>query len=183
MEVMIHRSADVQTQRIGEGTRVWQSVVILPGAQIGRNCNVCSHVFIENDVKIGDDVTIKCGVQLWDGITVLDRVFIGPNATFVNDPLPRSKNHAKPLSRTLVMEGASIGANATILCGVQIGRYAIIGAGAVLTKNVGDYELWFGNPARHRGFVSADGEPVGFDMRGRESGRHYRFTEGGLVEK
>lgn len=133
---MIHPLSDVQTTDIGENTRIWQFVVVLSGAKIGKDCNICSHVFIENDVEIGDGVTVKCGVQLWDGTTVEDGVFIGPNVTFCNDKYPKSGNKNFTLMRTVVKRGASIGANATILPGVTIGENALIGAGATITKDV-----------------------------------------------
>jgi len=126
---------------IGENTSVWQFCVILPGAVIGDNCNICSHCFLENNVKIGNNVTIKCGVQIWDGIIVEDDVFIGPNVTFCNDKYPVSKNKDFNLQGIVVRKGASIGANATILPGVEIGEYSIIGAGAIITKNVSPHEL------------------------------------------
>lgn len=144
----IHKSSDVQTMSIGPETKVWQFCVILPGAKIGSNCNINSHCFIENDVVIGNNVTIKCGVQLWDGIIIEDGVFIGPNATFTNDKYPKSKNVNFELQKTLIKKGASIGANATILCGITIGEGAMIGAGSVVTKDVPAGEIWFGNPAR-----------------------------------
>jgi acetyltransferase-like isoleucine patch superfamily enzyme len=144
----IHPSSDVQSKQIGEGTRVWQYVVILPGAVIGRDGNICSHCFIENKVVVGDRVTVKCGVQLWDGITLEDDVFVGPNATFTNDREPRSRNASATLLPTLVKKGASIGANATILPGLTIGEGAIVGAGAVVTKDVPPHTLVVGNPAR-----------------------------------
>ncbi len=146
--MLIHPSSDVQSKQIGEGTRVWQYVVILPGAIIGRDCNICSHCFIENKVSVGDRVTVKCGVQLWDGITLEDDVFIGPNVTFTNDLEPRSRNAAAKLLPTLVKKGASIGANATILPGITIGEGAMVGAGAVVTKDVPPKTLVVGNPAR-----------------------------------
>jgi acetyltransferase-like isoleucine patch superfamily enzyme len=146
--MFIHPSSDVQSKQIGEGTRVWQYVVILPGAVIGRDGNICSHCFIENKVVIGDRVTVKCGVQLWDGVTLEDDVFVGPNATFTNDLNPRSRNAAATLLPTLVKKGASIGANATILPGLTIGEGAMVGAGAVVTKDVPPRTLVVGNPAR-----------------------------------
>ena len=146
--MFIHPSSDVQSKQIGEGTRVWQYVVILPGAIIGRDCNICSHCFIENKVSVGDRVTVKCGVQLWDGITLEDDVFIGPNVTFTNDLEPRSRNAAAKLLPTLVKKGASIGANATILPGITIGEGAMIGAGAVVTKDVPPEVTVVGNPGR-----------------------------------
>jgi UDP-2-acetamido-3-amino-2,3-dideoxy-glucuronate N-acetyltransferase len=147
----IHEKAEVQTDSIGNETRVWQFSIILKGARIGNNCNINSHCFIENDVVVGDNVTIKCGVQLWDGITIEDNVFIGPNVTFTNDKYPRSKNYPEAFSRTKIMRGASIGANSTILDGITIGSNAMIGAGSVVTHDVPSGELWFGNPARKRG--------------------------------
>lgn len=181
METMIHPLADVQCRNIGHGTRIWQYVVILERAHIGNNCNVCSHVLIENDVLIGNEVTIKSGVQIWDGVTIDDRVFIGPNVTFINDRTPRSKHYAKPIGRTWIGKGASIGGNATLMCGIKVGDHAMIGAGAVVTKDVGRHELWYGNPAFRRGYVSADGDPIGLDFRSKQSGRKYSFTDGGLV--
>jgi len=144
----IHPSSDVQSKQIGEGTRVWQYVVILSGAVIGRDGNICSHCFIENQVVVGDRVTVKCGVQLWDGVTLEDDVFVGPNVTFTNDLAPRSRNAAAQLLPTLVKKGASIGANATILPGLTIGEGAMVGAGAVVTKDVPPRTLVVGNPAR-----------------------------------
>ena len=146
--MFIHPSSDVQAKQIGEGTRVWQYVVILPGAVIGRDGNICSHCFIENKVILGDRVTVKCGVQLWDGVTLEDDVFVGPNATFTNDLQPRSRNSAAQLLPTVVKKGASIGANATILPGLTIGEGAMVGAGAVVTKDVPALTLVVGNPAR-----------------------------------
>jgi acetyltransferase-like isoleucine patch superfamily enzyme len=146
--MFIHPSSEVQSKQIGEGTRVWQYVVILPGAVIGRDGNICSHCFIENKVIVGDRVTVKCGVQLWDGITLEDDVFVGPNATFTNDLHPRSRNASATLLSTTVKKGASIGANATILPGLTIGEGAMVGAGAVVTKDVPPRTLVVGNPAR-----------------------------------
>lgn len=144
----IHALADVQSPHIGEGTSVWQFVVVLAGARIGKNCNLCAQVFVENDVLVGDNVTVKCGVQLWDGVTLEDDVFIGPNATFTNDPFPRSKVYPEKFGRTVVKKGASIGANATILPGVTIGECALVGAGSVVTKDVPADTVVVGNPAR-----------------------------------
>lgn len=148
---LLHPLADVQSPHIGQRTRVWQFSVVLAGARIGADCNINAQVFIENDVRIGDRVTVKCGVQLWDGLTVEDDVFIGPNVTFTNDPTPRSKRYPVSFQRTLIERGASIGANATILGGLRIGAGALIGAGSVVTRDVPAGELWVGNPARSRG--------------------------------
>ena len=145
---MIHPLSDVQSTKIGEGTRVWQFVVILPGAEIGSDCNICSHCLIENDVVLGDRVTVKSGVQLWDGLRVGDDVFIGPNATFTNDRHPRSGRRDFELIRTTLADGCSIGAGAVVLPGVRVGRGAMVGAGAVVTKDVPDGVAVIGNPAR-----------------------------------
>lgn len=147
----IHEKAEVQTQIIGDETKVWQYSIILAGAKIGANCNINAHCFIENDVIIGNNVTVKCGVQLWDGITLEDDVFIGPNATFTNDKYPRSKMYPDEFIRTIIKKKAAIGANATILCGITIGENAMIGAGSVVTKDVPAGELWYGNPAKSHG--------------------------------
>lgn len=133
---MIHPLSDVQSKDIGENTNIWQFCVVLPKAKIGKNCNICSHVFIENDVVIGDNVTVKCGVQIWDGMIIEDDVFIGPNVTFCNDRYPKSRNKDWKLEPVIIKKGASIGANATILPGVTIDKGALIGAGAIVTKDV-----------------------------------------------
>jgi len=143
----IHGLSDVQSNCIGKGTCVWQYVVVLQKAKIGKDCNICSHCFIENDVVIGDRVTIKNGVQIWDGLRIEDDVFIGPNVTFTNDMYPRSKGDFK-LQETRIEAGASIGANATILPGLTIGKKSMVAAGAVVTKDVPPGALVMGNPAK-----------------------------------
>lgn len=143
-----HSLADVQCQNIGDGTRIWQFCVVLPEAKIGCNCNICAHVLIENDVIIGDDVTVKSGVQLWDGLRVENNVFIGPNVTFTNDKFPRSKHYPERFLSTIVKQGASIGGGAVILPGITIGEEAMVGAGAVVTRSVPDRAIVVGNPAR-----------------------------------
>jgi len=155
---MIHKFADVQSTKIGENTKIWQFCVVLKNATIGKNCNINANVFIENDVLIGDNVTIKSGVQIWDGIILENNVFIGPNVTFTNDFLPRSKQYPHSFLQTLVKCGASIGANSTIIAGIVIGEYAMIGAGSVVTKNINNNELWYGNPAKFRGYVCNCGQ-------------------------
>lgn len=144
----IHALADVQSENIGSGTRIWQFVVILAGAKIGSDCNFNAHTLVENNVVVGNRVTVKSGVFLWDGLRVEDDVFIGPNATFTNDKFPRSKQYPDAFQPTVLGEGCSIGANATILGGVTIGAGALIGAGSVVTRDVPPGELWVGNPAR-----------------------------------
>ena len=153
MSTTIHKLADVTSEAIGDGTRIWQYVVILPGARIGADCNICSHVFIENDVVVGDRVTIKCGVQLWDGLRVGNDVFIGPNATFTNDLFPRSKKYPDRYLETIIEDRASIGAGAVILPGLTIGAGALVAAGAVVTKGVAPRSLVCGNPAKHVRFI------------------------------
>lgn len=144
----IHPLADVQTDQIGEGTTVWQFCVILKGAKIGANCNINALILIENDVILGNNVTVKSGVQLWDGMRVEDNVFIGPNATFTNDRMPRSKVYPEQFSEITLKRGSSIGANATLLPGITVGIEAMVGAGAVVTKDVPDYAVVVGNPAK-----------------------------------
>lgn len=141
MSFFIHPLSDVSSEKIGDNTRIWQFSVILEQAIIGENCNICAHTLIENDVIIGNNVTIKSGVFLWDGITIEDDVFIGPNATFTNDKKPKSKQYPDHFLSTLVEKGASIGANATILPGLKIGRYSLVGAGAVVTKDVAEFSI------------------------------------------
>lgn len=151
--VHVHPQALCESTSVGSGTRIWAFAHVLPDAVIGEGCNVCDGVFIENDVVVGDRVTIKCGVQLWDGLRVGDDVFIGPNATFTNDPFPRSRQRPATFATTVVEAWASIGANATILPGIRIGRHAMVGAGAVVTKDVPPNAKVTGNPARIIGYV------------------------------
>lgn len=148
-----HPQALVESRRIGPRTRIWAFAHVLPGAAIGADCNVCDHVFIENDVFVGDRVTIKSGVQLWDGVTLEDDVFVGPNVTFTNDDFPRSRRRPARFERTVVKAGASIGANATLLPGVTVGRLAMVGAGAVVTYDVPANAIVVGNPAYIRGYA------------------------------
>lgn len=154
--IFIHPLSDVQSTQIGDGTRVWQFAVILKNARIGRDCNICAHTLIENDVLIGDSVTVKSGVYIWDGTTIEDRVFIGPCVAFTNDKLPRSKVYPPQFSRILIKHNASIGANATLLPGVTIGQFAMVGAGSVVTRDVPDYAVVVGNPARIVRYIEKD---------------------------
>ena len=154
MQFYKHPQSLVESEKIGENTRIWAFVHILPGAVIGSDCNICDHVFVENDVIIGDRVTIKCGVQLWDGVRIEDDVFVGPNVTFTNDRFPRSKQHPEKFLETTIKKGASIGASATILPGLTVGKNAMVGAGAVVTKDVPQNAIVVGNPAYITGYIS-----------------------------
>src|SRR5437660_2711622 len=155
MSFFVHPNALCESLQVGAGTRIWAFAHVLPGARIGSDCNVCDHVFVENDVVIGDRVTIKSGLQLWDGVRLDDDVFVGPNATFTNVPFPRSKHRPATFTPTLICRNASIGANATILPGVTIGRDAMVGAGAVVTRSVPPHAIVAGNPARIVGYVDS----------------------------
>ena len=157
-DFFVHPNGLCESRSIGARTRVWAFAHILPGAVIGEDCNICDHVFIENDVHLGDRVTIKCAVQLWDGVELGDDVFVGPNATFTNDLFPRSRQKPAEYARTRVMDGASIGANATILAGTTIGTNSMVGAGAVVTRSVPPHAIVVGNPARIVGYVGAQPE-------------------------
>ena len=152
-DFFVHPNALCETAAVGAGTRIWAFAHILSGAKLGRDCNICDGVFVENDVVVGDRVTVKCGVQLWDGITVEDDVFVGPNATFTNDRFPRSKVYPKSFLRTVLRRGASIGANATLLPGIEVGIGAMVGAGAVVTRSVPPNAIVVGNPARIVGYT------------------------------
>jgi UDP-2-acetamido-3-amino-2,3-dideoxy-glucuronate N-acetyltransferase len=160
VKYFVHPQALCESKAVGAGTRVWAFAHVLPGARIGRDCNICDGTFIENDVRLGDRVTVKCGVQLWDGMRVEDDVFIGPNATFANDHFPRSKRPPKKFLETVLHAGASIGANATVLPGLSVGRSAMVGAGAVVVTSVPAYAIVAGNPARIVGYCDAGPRPM-----------------------
>lgn len=155
MSAFVHPQGICESHEVGENTRIWAFSHVLRGARIGSDCNICDHVFIENDVIVGNRVTVKSGVQLWDGIELEDDVFVGPNATFTNDAFPRSKQYPPAFARTVVKHGASIGANATILPGLTIGERAMVGAGAVVVRSVPPNAIVSGNPARILGYVDA----------------------------
>jgi len=150
-----HPQALVESEDIGPGTRIWAFAHVLPGARIGAGCNICDHAFIETGVVLGNNVTVKNGVAIWQGVTIEDNVFLGPNCVLTNDPNPRAyiKKSGAALQTTLIRANATVGANATILCGVSIGRYAFIGAGAVVLRTVPDFALMVGNPARQVGWM------------------------------
>jgi acetyltransferase-like isoleucine patch superfamily enzyme len=160
MGFFVHPQGICESTQVGDGSRIWAFAHVLPGARIGADANINDHVFIENDVVLGDRVTIKSGVQLWDGIRLEDDVFVGPNASFSNDPFPRSKRPPQEFSVTVVEHGASIGAGAVILPGIRIGAAAMVGAGAVVTKDVPAGAVVVGNPARISGYVDDDARKV-----------------------
>lgn len=153
-DVFVHERALCETDAVGPGTRIWANAHVLAGASIGADCNICDGVFIEGRAVIGSRVTVKCGVQVWDGVELGDDVFVGPNATFTNDRFPRSRVWLDEYARTKVYAGASIGANATVLPGLEIGRCAMIGAGAVVTRSVPAHAIVAGNPARIIGYAN-----------------------------
>ncbi|PRD65981.1 WxcM-like domain-containing protein [Malikia granosa] len=173
-DYFIHPLADVSSELIGDGSRIWQYVVLLSRATIGRECNICAHCLIEGDVVIGDRVTVKSGVQLWDGLRVGNDVFIGPNASFANDRFPRSRRKPEKFLQTILEDGASIGAGAVILPGITIGANAMVAAGAVVTRSVPPNAVVVGNPARIVGYVDAEQEASGYLSADRR--------ETGLVE-
>lgn len=181
---MIHPLADVKSNRIGENTSIWQFAIILEGAIIGSNCNINCHTFIENDVVIGNNVTVKSGIYLWDGITIEDDVFLGPNVVFTNDIYPRSKQQVT-FKKTIISKGASIGANSTILGGVTIGKYALTGIASVITRDVPDHALVYGSPAMIKGWVDDKGRKLN-EEEGRyisEDGEVYEMTNSGLSKQ
>ncbi len=180
--VFVHAHAIVESEDIGAGTRVWAFAHVMKGARIGTGCNIGDHAFVESGVSLGNDVTVKNGVSIWDGVEIGNSVFIGPNVAFTNDIRPRSKVYHAEVARTRINDGASFGANSTILP-VTIGKYAMIGAGAVVTKAVRDFELVVGNPARHAGWVSRTGERLSF-VNGKASseGEEYLLRDDGHVE-
>ena len=160
-DYFVHEQGICESNQVGKDTRVWAFAHVLPGARIGSECNVCDHVFIENDVILGNRVTLKCGVQLWDGIRIEDDVFIGPNVTFTNDRFPRSKQYPDEFLKTTVHKGASIGANATLLPGISVGQHAMVGAGSVVTQSVPPYAIVVGKPATIVGYVNSIKEDEG----------------------
>lgn len=174
--VFVHPLGCNESRRVGAGTRIWAFAHVLPGARIGRNCNICDHVFIEGGVVLGDNVTVKCGVQLWDGLRIGDGVFIGPNATFTNDPFPRSRRRLARYPETRLESGCSIGANATILPGLVVGRQAMVGAGAVVTQSVPPFAIVTGNPARITGYVGAADRKAARRTRGVPADRPLQET-------
>jgi UDP-2-acetamido-3-amino-2,3-dideoxy-glucuronate N-acetyltransferase len=179
-----HETALVESDQIGAGTRIWAYSHVMRGAVIGENCNICDHSFIESGAILGNNVTIKNGVSVWNKVKIEDGVFLGPNAALTNDLWPRSRNSDWQASETLIEKGATVGANATVVCGIRIGAYAMIGAGAVVTRDVPSYAICYGNPARVRGWVCACANKL--DFRSSESecskcGSWYRKADGEVM--
>ena len=167
---MVHPLSDCKCKNIPESTNIWQFCVVFPNAKIGKNCN--HNCLIENEVVIGDNCTIKCGVQLWDGIELEDNVMIGANCTFTNDLYPRAKNKDWKLLKTKICKGASVGAGSVILPGLTIGSHAMIGAGSVVTKDIPRNTLWMGNPAQMKGYITKDNQTLDLQLRDKDGNIH-----------
>lgn len=182
----VHPAALVETDRIGEGTRIWAFAHVMKDVTIGRRCNVGDHAFVESHVTLGDDVTVKNGVSIWQHVHIGSRVFVGPNAVFTNDRFPRNPHPVFDAEETFVEDGVSIGANATIVCGVRLGRFALVGAGSVVTRDVPQHALVLGNPARRRGWVCECARPLPAANGGQAAcghcGRRYAVTADGVRE-
>ena len=161
-EYFVHEKALCETGLVGKGSRIWAFSHVMENVVIGKDCNIGGHVFVESGVKIGNNVTVKNGISIWNGVEIEDDVFLGPNCVLTNDLLPRSKGYTENI-RTLIKKGSSIGANATILCGITLDEYSMIGAGAVVTKSVSPFSLVVGNPAKFKYFVSIKGDKLVFD--------------------
>jgi acetyltransferase-like isoleucine patch superfamily enzyme len=161
-DIFIHNSAIVSDDaKIGKGTKIWVNAQIREESKIGENCIISKDTYIDRGVQIGNNCKIQNGVSIYSGVVVEDDVFIGPNATFTNDKIPRAFNSKWKITPTIIKKGASIGANATIVCGVTIGEYAMVGAGAVVTKDVKPFSLVVGNPAKHQYYINKMGNRVG----------------------
>ena len=182
-DVFVHEQGICEADEVGRGTRIWAFAHVLPGARIGAECNICDGVFIEGGARVGDRVTIKSGVQLWDGVVLEDDVFVGPNATFTNDPFPRSRQWLEEYPKTVVGHGASIGANATILPGLEIGRGAMVGAGAVVTRPVPPNAIVSGNPARIHGYAETPASSSEPTQASHEPGREMLGVGGSHLER
>jgi acetyltransferase-like isoleucine patch superfamily enzyme len=175
----IHPTAICESKNIGKNTRIWAFAHILKDVTVGEDCNLCDYTFVENGVSIGNRVTIKNGISIWNGVTIEDDVFLGPNCVLTNDIYPRSRVYHQENIKTLFRQGASIGANATVLCGIVLGRYCMVGAGSVVTKDVPDYALVVGSPAKFRYWISKNGEKLVFNSGNYakdSTGNGYKLT-------
>lgn len=184
-DVYVHPKGINDSERVGTGTRIWAYAHVMKGAVIGEHCNIGECSFVEAGAVLGSHVTVKNGVSVWDRVTTEDYVFLGPNAVLTNDPFPRShpdyKGHPEKWLPTLLREGATVGANATIICGHTLGRWCFVGAGAVVTRDVPSHGLVVGSPARLIGWVCRCGRRLPEDLTCTECGRAFRKGEGGLV--
>jgi UDP-2-acetamido-3-amino-2,3-dideoxy-glucuronate N-acetyltransferase len=181
-----HPQALVETDEIGPGSRIWAFAHVMAGARIGRDCNICEHCFVEKGAVIGDKVTVKNHVAVWDGVTIADGVFLGPNVALTNDLRPRSRAEHWTRRETFIGQGATVGANATLLCGIRVGQYAFIGAGSVVTQDVPAHTLVYGNPARRRGYVCRCAEPITFTRQHatcRACGSRFRKDRSGVTDR
>jgi UDP-2-acetamido-3-amino-2,3-dideoxy-glucuronate N-acetyltransferase len=180
--VVVHSHGLCESDRIGAGTRIWAFAHVLPGATVGRDCNICDHTYVEGGVTIGDRVTVKNGVLLFDGVTIEDDAFVGPSVIFTNDLRPRAtvKRGADELLPTLVRVGATLGAGVVVVCGLTIGAHAFVGAGTVVTRDVPAYGFVVGNPGRLIGWACECGRRLGDDLA-CECGHTFREEPDGLV--
>jgi UDP-2-acetamido-3-amino-2,3-dideoxy-glucuronate N-acetyltransferase len=177
--VFVHQQALCESSEVGARTRVWAFAHVMEGARIGSDCNICDHVFVETGAVIGSGVTVKNGVLVWDGVTIEDDVLIGPNVVFTNDRVPRAwiKKERDQFLPTVVRRGATIGANATIVCGTTIGTMAFVGAGSLVSRNIPPYALAYGNPVRLEGWICECGLSLPDDLR-CSCGRAYALALG-----
>jgi acetyltransferase-like isoleucine patch superfamily enzyme len=185
-DVFIHPNALVESDLIGTNTRIWAFAHVMKGAEIGSGCNICDHTFIESNAKLGNNVTIKNGVAIWDGVVIEDDVFLGPNVVLTNDPNPRAeiKKPREEWLPTLIRRGATVGANATVLCGINVGSYAFVAAGAVVTRNVPDYGLVVGVPGEIAGWMCRCARRLRVtrgNAKCASCGRSYKKAGGGLI--
>ena len=186
--VQIHSSAVIdEGAQIGEGSKIWHFTHLMPGSSVGKDCNIGQNVFIDNNVRIGDRVKIQNNVSVYNGVEIEEDVFLGPSMVFTNVINPRSFiGRKQEFRKTVVRKGASIGANATIICGVEIGSYAMVGAGSVVTANVKPFALVYGNPARQQGWISESAYPLVFNEKGEawcEATRDKYLLQYGNVQK
>lgn len=183
-ETYVHPTALVETAEVGKGTKVWAFAHVMDGAVVGEECKIGDHAFIESGARLGDRVVVKNNSLIWHGVSIGDDVFLGPNAVFTNVVSPRARYQTYPEDwvKTVVADRVTIGANSTIVCGIRLGTNCMVGAGSVVTRDVPDHALVFGNPARHEGWVCDCGAKLGADLSCPECGRRYTEGSTGLQE-